>query len=349
MSNKSSRQTSNARVTGADVARLAGVDPAVVSKILKEDPRLRVSDETRKRVTDAIKELGYHPNYAAQRLRSAGNIGAIGLIIPNFSSQTYGEIVHGAEVASIKKKVALFVSSENEFESPLDLITELVASERVDALLIAAGTAKETADINEYLTKRKFPFLFLNRQSVGTRRSLFLDDEYAISLAVNHLIELGHKNIYNITGKRTMETGKRRRKAFKDAMVAGGLTFRPNMVLEEEYSAAGGQRGFEEIMKRKPKPTALVVSEFIMAVGALNSARKASISVPDNLSIVALNNLEMASLLNPTLTTVALQLQALGEEGFNLLIDRPSDEEIYQKVSLSAELYPRESSQPLRK
>jgi LacI family transcriptional regulator len=92
-----------------------------------------------------------------------------------------------------------------------------------------------------------------------------------------------------------------------------------------------------------------VVSEFIMAVGALNSARKAGISVPDDLSIVALNNLEMASLLNPTLTTVALQLQALGEEGFNLLIDRPSDEEIYQKVSLSAELYPRESSQPLRK
>ena len=349
VSTSSNRPSSNGRVTGSQVAALAKVDAAVVSKILKGDPTLRVSPETRKRVMDAIDQLGYRPNYAAQRLRSSRKIGAVGLIIPNFSNPAYGEIVHGAEIASLKKKVALFVSSNVEFATPLDLVTDLVASGRVDALLIAGGSAKETVEINAYLSERNFPFLFLNRQSIGTRRSLFLDDEYAISLVVKHLVELGHTNIYNLAGKRTMETGKRRKQAFKDAILEAGLPFRPELVIEEDYTALGGQRGFAEIIKRKPKPTALVISEFVMAVGALNAARKAKIVVPDELSIVAFNNLEFASLLNPTLTTVGLQLQYLGEEGFNLLIDTPHDEEIFQTISKSAELFPRESSTPLRK
>ena len=241
------------------------------------------------------------------------------------------------------------MSSTSEFSTPLELIIDLVASERVDALLIAGGSTKETAEINEYLTNRHFSFLFLNRQTVGIRRSLFLDDEYAINLVVKHLVSLGHTNIYNLAGKKTMETGKRRQQAFKDAILEAGLPFRPDLVVEEDYSALGGQRGFAEIIKRKPKPTALVISEFVAAVGALNAARKANIKVPDELSIVAFNNLEFASLLNPTLTTVGLQLQHLGEEGFNLLIDTPYDQEIYQNVSKSAELFPRESSKAIRK
>jgi DNA-binding LacI/PurR family transcriptional regulator len=346
---KQIKSIAGSRVTGSDVARLANVDPAVVSKLLNGDPKLRVSEETRKRVMVAVEELGYRPNYAAHRLRSSRKIGAIGLIIPNFSNPAFAEIVHGAEVASRKQKVSLFVASDDEFTSPLELITDLVASERVDAILIAGGSAEETAKINEFLTKRHFPFLFLNRKTIGTRRSLFLDDEYAIELAVNHLVKLGHTRIYNIAGKQTMETGKRRQKAFKEAIKVAGLPFKPELIVEEEYSTLGGQLGFDQIMKRRPKPTALIVSEFVMAVGALNAARKAKILVPNQLSLVAFNNLDIASLLNPTLTTVGLQLQHLGEEGFNLLVESPFDDEIYQTVSKSAELFPRESTREIGK
>jgi LacI family transcriptional regulator len=346
MSNNSSI---NSRVTGSQVAALAKVDAAVVSKILKEDSSLRVSEDTRKRVMDAIEQLGYRPNYAAQRLRSSRKIGAVGLIIPNFSNPAFAEIVHGAELAALKQKVALFVSSNSELTTPLDLIMDLVASGRVDALLIAGGSSSETAEINKYLSARNFPYLFLNRQSAGVRRSLFLDDEYAISLLVDHLVELGHKKIYNIAGLSSMETGKRRQAAFKKAITEAGLTFSPGLIVEEEYSYVGGQRGFQEILKRKPKTTAVLVSEFNMAVGALNAARKAQIAVPDELSMVAFNNLEFASLLNPTLTTVGLQLQHLGEEGLNLLLEKQPKDEIYQTVSKSAELFLRESSKSIRK
>ena len=146
-----------------------------------------------------------------------------------------------------------------------------------------------------------------------------------------------------------METGKRRQNAFKKAITEVGLTFSPDLIVEEEYSVIGGQRGFQEIFKRKPRATAIVVSEFNMAVGALNAARKANVMVPEDLSMVAFNNLEFASLLNPSLTTVGLQLQHLGEEGLNLLLLKEPDEEIYQTVSKSAELFLRESSKSNRK
>lgn len=342
-----SRQNSSSRITGADVAARAGVDAAVVSKILKGDPKLRISERTRKRVMDAINELGYRPNYAAQRLRSSVRIRAVGLIIPNFSNPAYAEIVHGAEIGSLKKKVTLFVSSTEEFKSPLDLVIDFVASERVDALLIAGGTARETALINKYLSERNFPFLFLNRESMNPKRSLFLDDEYAVKLMVHHLYDLGHRNIYNIAGRKSMETGKRRIEGFRDAIEEVGLPFKETLIYEEEYSAVGGQKAYEAVMKRRPRPTALVISEFVMAVGAMNAARNAGIRVPDDLSIVAFNNLEIASMLNPTLSTVGLQLQHLGEEGFDLLIDTPEDVEIYRTISKKARLFPRESSKAI--
>jgi LacI family transcriptional regulator len=331
------------RVTGAQVAREANVDPAIVSKLLQEDPSVRVSRETRKRVMDVVHRLGYRPNYAAQRLRSS-RIGAIGLVIPDFRNPTFAEIVHGAERASHNRGISLFVSSSAESTSTMDLVVDLVASDRVDALLVAGGSSRDTAQINEYLVDRSVSFLFLNRRTEGTRRSLFLDDEFAIGLAVEHLVELGHEKFAAITGLSSMETGRRRRQGLITALERAGLLYRPEYVVESDYSFAGGQTAFAQIRELGDAPTALVVSEFAMGIGALLAARAAGITVPDKLSIAVLNNLEIASYLTPTVTTVGLQLSALGAEGVELLVDRLPDEEINQTVSKPAKLFIRDST-----
>jgi LacI family transcriptional regulator len=346
MSTGGSTPRSSRRITGVDVAREANVDPAVVSKLLSGDHRLRVADETRKRVTDAVNKLGYRPNYAAQRLRTNRPMSAVGLIIPNFSNAAYAEIIHGAEKAAHDRNVVLFVASAEEAGSFRALVEDLVASDRVDGILIAGGTSIDVERVNEYLTDRGVPYLFLNRKSSGLMRSLFMDDEYAIELAVRHLVELGHKHIYSIAGRKTLETGLRRQAAFKYAMRNCGLPFKKSLIVEEDYSPVGGKRGLDEIIKRDPTATAIVASEFVMAVGALNAAREANIKVPLDLSIVAFNNLPIATLLNPTLTTVGLALGYLGEQGFDLLLSTPHDVEVDQTVSMRAALYPRESSAP---
>jgi LacI family transcriptional regulator len=331
------------RVTGAQVAREANVDPAVVSKLLQNDSSVRVSQETRRRVMDAVDRLGYRPNYAAQRLRSS-KIGAIGLVIPDFRNPTFAEIVHGAERASHDRGISLFVSSSAESVSTMDLVVDLVASDRVDALLVAGGSREETARINTYLVERGVSFLFLNRQTKRTKRSLFLDDEFAIGLAVDHLVGLGHERFAAITGLRSMETGQRRRQGLITALERAGLACRPGYIVESDYSFAGGQAAFAKIWALEDRPTALVVSEFSMGIGALLAALAAGVNVPGELSIAVFNNLEIASYLAPTVTTVGLQLSTLGAEGVELLVDRPPGGAINQTVSMPAELFIRDST-----
>jgi LacI family transcriptional regulator len=192
------------------------------------------------------------------------------------------------------------------------------------------------------------PFLFLNRRTEGTKRTLFLDDEVAVGLAVAHLAELGHRVIGHIAGKKHMETGRRRQKGFRDAMRKVGLPFDPTLAVEGDYTMAGGEAAFNEIRQRSIRPTALVVSEFVMGVGALGAARRAGIDVPRELSLVAFNNLDIASYLTPKLTTVSVSLGDLGQEGLELLVTRPPDEEIEQMVSVPAQLFVRESTSPPR-
>jgi LacI family transcriptional regulator, galactose operon repressor len=340
---RASGTRSTNRVTGAQVAREANVDPAIVSKLLQGNSSVRVSRETRKRVMDAVDRLGYRPNYAAQRLRSS-RIGAIGLVIPDFRNPAFAEIVHGAEAASHERGISLFVSSSAESISTMDLVVDLVASDRVDALLVAGGSSRDTARINQYLVDRDVSFLFLNRQTKGTGRSLFLDDEFAIGLAVDHLVELGHEKFAAITGLSSMETGRRRRQGFIIALERAGLPCRPEHVVESDYSFAGGQAAFAQVRELENAPTALVVSEFATGIGALLAAREAGVSVPGDLSIAVFNNLEIASYLTPTVTTVGLQLSALGAEGVELLVDRLPSEEINQTVSKLAELFIRDST-----
>jgi LacI family transcriptional regulator len=340
---RTSGTRSTHRVTGAQVAREANVDPAIVSKLLQENSSVRVSRETRRRVMDAVDRLGYRPNYAAQRLRSS-RVGAIGLVIPDFRNPTFAEIVHGGEQACHDRQISLFASSSAESISTRELVVDLVASDRVDALLLAGGSSDETARINEYLVDRGVPFLFLNRQTEGTKRSLFLDDEFAIGLAVDHLVGLGHEKFAAITGRSSMETGRRRRQGLIAALDRAALPCRPEYVVESEYSFDGGQAAFAQIMELEDTPTALIVSEFSMGIGALLAARAGSVTVPGDLSIAVFNNLELASYLTPTLTTVGLQLSALGAEGVELLVDRLPGEEINQTVSKPAELFIRDST-----
>ena len=330
------------RMTGAEVAREANVDPAIVSKLLRGDPTVRVSRATRMRVMDVVNRLGYRPNYAAQRLRSS-RIGAVGLVIPDFRNPAFAEIVQGAEQASHDRGVSLFVTS-SAASSTIDLVIDLVASDRVDALLVAGGSRRETARINKYLVDRGVQFLFLNRQTTGTRRTLFLDDEFAIGLAVGHLVGLGHERIATIVGLGTMETARRRKQGFAAALQRAGLRRRADHVVAADYSLAGGQAAFTRIMALEDPPTALVVSEFVVGVGALAAARSAGIAVPNDMSIAVINNLPMASYVTPTLTTVGMQLSALGAEGLELLVDRPPDEEINKTVSRPAELFIRDST-----
>lgn len=348
--NKSDRGSSRSsgRVTGAQVAREAGVDPAIVSRIMRNDPTVRISEGTRTRVLEVVARLGYRPNFAAQRLRS-NQISAIGLVIPDFRNPAFGEVVHGAEQASHELGVSLFAASPPDGRTNFDIVAEFIASQRVDGLLVAGGDTEETARINKYLMGTDVPYLFLNRKTTKRSRSLFLDDEYAVTLAVKHLVSLGHQDIGLVGGLSSMETARRRRKAFADAMKAARLPTHPEWITESQYSYRAGHDGLLRIMQTKQRPTAVVVAEFVSGIGALGAAQELELKVPEDLSLVVINNLEAANYTSPALTTVGLQLSAMGAEGVQLLLNKKATDPIKETISQPAQLFVRGSTCAPRK
>jgi DNA-binding LacI/PurR family transcriptional regulator len=196
------------RVTLADVATLARVDPSVVSRVINRDTRLVIKDETRARVVAAIQQLRYYPNAAARSLRTAQS-GTFGLLIPDFANPIYAEIIKGAEQAATEHDALLLTGTA--LEDRPERYVRMLASGRVEGLLLASDRIPPEAVEAMVATGR--PVVSVNQRIAGVQRMILADDERASRIAVRHLIELGHRRIAHSRAgyrKRVHERGRRR-------------------------------------------------------------------------------------------------------------------------------------------
>jgi LacI family transcriptional regulator len=327
---------SSGRVRLADVARLAGVDASVVSRAINGDPKLLIRPETRQRVFDAIQELSYRPNVAARNLRRSTS-DMYGLIIPDFANPIYAQIIAGAEAGALPLGKYLFTSSVVDFSS--DGYLDVVGSGRIDGLLIA-GTAE---NLEDRLDATGVPWLFLNRRSSKRRRHVVLDDEGAAAIAVNHLTELGHERIGHLAGPPATDTGTRRRSGYFKAMANAGLKVRDEDVVVAGYTDVGGASAMARLLTQS-KVSAVMVANVASAIGALWAAHEAGVSVPDELSVVAIHDLPLASFLIPPLTTVRMPLFRLGQRGIEILQEERADAHLNEVVASPMELVMRQST-----
>lgn len=329
-----------ARITLADVARLAKVDPSVVSRVINGDGRLVIKTETRDRVVSAIRELNYHPNAAARSLRTAQS-GAFGLLIPDFANPIYAEIIKGAEAAATEHGALLLVATA--FADGPERYVEMLASGRVEGLLLAAGPGPESAVAGMVSTGR--PLVSVNRRIGGIDRAVLADDERAAELAVQHLAGLGHTNIAHIRGPLDSDTATRRLAGFRRALRSAGLQSGP--VVGAGYTSEHGSAAMTELLQLRPRPTAVVVANVAAAVAALSAARHAGVRVPDDLSVIAIHDIPLAANLAPALTTVGMPLREMGRAALAMLAEDDRDAGV-RVVRQPTELILRESTGPPR-
>ena len=170
-----------------DVARSAGVDKALVSRVVNEDPTLMIRPATRERIVTALKELGYRPHSVARSLRT-DRAKTVGLFVPDFANPVYAEIISGADAAALALGNVLMIGAEQAgSEDPKAFLT-LLDQSRVDGVLLAGGSVSSKQQ--KLLSEQGVPWLLVNRRSNHADRYLILDDEYASRLAVNHLLDL---------------------------------------------------------------------------------------------------------------------------------------------------------------
>lgn len=298
-----------------DVAKLAGVDPSVVSRVINKDKAIKLKPETRQRILDAVNQLNYRPNASARNLKK-GETKILGMVIPDFLNPVYATIIQGVEYRAQQEGYDLLVySTQNGLKKDF---VQLLREGRVDGLLVASSASND-AEILE-LQKEKLPFVLVNRVVHGVDNYVTADDKMGAKLAVEHLIHLGHTQIGHIAGPLFTETGLERFHGYRAALQESNVEFKSHYVCESKYSAEDGYRCMNNLLELADPPTAVFAANMMVCIGAMRAIQERGLSIPKDISIVGFHDILFTSALQPPLTTVKMPLFEMGEEGVKKLI-----------------------------
>ena len=309
------------RVTQADVAQRAGVSISVVSRELNGDPELRARPETRKRIHQAVKDLGYTPSHAARSLRLSRAF-AVGVIVPDLNNPIYNELVRGIDETAEQLGYHVLMSRTEHMEPGADFLRKLVGEGRVDGFLIQRRDETDKRDFTALADAGGRPIILMNARW-SRHGSVVHDDEGAGRLATQHLLDLGHRDIALIGGDPHSYTAAVRQRGYLQAIHGAGMRKRSAWVMERPYEPEAGRTAMIELCTRfRRRPTAVVVSNIHAAIGATLGAREVGLKVPEQLSIVAIHDWWISDYMRPKLTTVRMPQRALGQQAMQQLHDR---------------------------
>jgi len=329
-----------------DVARVAGVSTMTVSRVVNRSGY--ASADSRKRVEEAIAQLGYVPNAVARHLRSK-RTKTIALILSDITNPFFTTIARGVEDAAAPRGYAVMFANTDESESEEIDYIRMLAQRQIDgALLVPAGNRAEPYRL---LQSQEIPTVVLDRR-VSARRldEVRCDSEGGAYSLVHHLIELGHTRIAVITGRRSISTSVDRVTGYELALAGAGIAFDPELVRYDSFSLEAGYRRTNELLAVSPRPTAIFAANNFIAFGTLRALREAGLRVPDDMSLVTFDDLPAEWHDDPFLTVLAQPAYEVGRRAAELLLDRIEKRlPVARQVQvLPGELIVRRSSAPPR-
>lgn len=290
-----------------------------VSLVLSKNARARVSAETRERVLLAARELGYVPNVVARSLVRSRSY-AIGVIVPDLRNPFFAEVVSGAERVASEAGYAVLLCETREI--PRDRHIQALIERQVDGIMVdAIGAASlpeaMIAGVN----------LVLIDEPPDRWPGVASDAIGAGQLAAEHLLSLGHRRFAFIGPATNVHAIRMRERGFVTVLAARGIRLESNMLRRVAATAAGGQAGMRALLSQETRPTAVFCTNDLVAAGALKICSLDGITVPQEMSIVGCDDIELASLLVPELTTIAIPARELGARSARLLLQGLKGEE----------------------
>ena len=298
------------------IAALAGVSKGTVSRALDDDPR--VSEKTRARIKEIARQQNYRPNAAAVSL-ARRRTNTVGLVIPSapraLSDPFYLEFLGGVGDHLITKGYNILLSPLTD-DGPGHI--KLLETSRIDGLIL---TEPEQDDARiAYLQAREIPFVFLGQTSGSDAIWVDGDNVGGARAAVNHLLALGHQRIGCIAGSMNLVSGGNRLAGYITALAAAGVPFRPELVVESDFTEPGGRRAVAQLLELTPRPTAIFACNDLMAIGAINGARERGVSIPGDMALVGFDGIRSGELVSPRLTTVVQPIYQMGLLAGEMLI-----------------------------
>jgi len=310
-----------------DVAKYAGVSIATVSRVINKN--YYVSPSIQEKVSNAIKELGYYPNSVARSLKN-DSTHTIGFVVSDISNNHYIKIAKALEEVIEHEKYNIIVCSTENKKDREKAYIELLMSRKVDGLII--NTTGKNDDFISHISNN-VKIILINRKIKNTNfKGDFIDSnnfEGGYSL-VSHLLSLGHRKIAVINGDLELSTGWERFEGFKRAMQETGLDVQNDYKYryDGDFSIESGYQGAAKIMNLSDKPTAVVVMNNSMAIGALRYFKSYQINVPQDISIVSYGNIDNIDLLYVQPSIVTLNTWVIGNKAGEMILDRIKDKSI---------------------
>lgn len=304
------------RTTIHDVAARAGVSPSTVSRVLNNDVGY-MRDTTRARVEEAIRELGFQPNRQATALRG-GRTYVIGLIISDIANPFWPTFARGVQrVARREGYQVVLANSDWDHDTELEYLA-MAKRANFDGLIINPGTV--TA---EDLEAAQLPIVISGWGSrIAGFDAVSGDVGAGIESAIAHLAALGHSQIGFVGISDEPTFGHDRLKDFQRAMALQDLAVRPELCVSAIYAQEGGRTALDRLLQADPRPTAILTSNDLQAIGMLSRAQELGLNVPDDLSIIGTDDIESSSVTTPPLTTIRVDRERSGEISMRFLVER---------------------------
>jgi DNA-binding LacI/PurR family transcriptional regulator len=300
----------------AEVARIAGVSPATVSRAINR-PEL-VNKDTLKKINKIIKELDYMPNPAAQALMT-GKTQLVGLVVPNLQNAFIAQLVLGVEDYLIKQGYTALIFNSHENIDREKYILRTFLRRRVDGIICSYPHDSFVRDI-------EIPAVLIGPQVCyppGNYDCVELDEETVAAITVERLYSKGHRKIAAIAGDKDFAISKVRLEYLKKELAKLGLNLPPEYVVRGSYdSIESGSKAMGRLLALKNRPTAVIAFNDMLAIGAVKQLNDLNISIPEEMAVIGSDDIPFARHFSPALTTVHAPGYDLGYEAARLLVSR---------------------------
>lgn len=329
------------KVTIDDVARRAGVSKQTVSRAIND--KGDISPITRERILVLVKEMGYRPNRMAQAMNTSRSH-MIGLVVPDITNPFFPEIVRAVQDAAMENGYTTLICNTVN-SSEIEVLNDLV-THGIDGLITFTHRANDEAVAD--FADRFGPMLIINREFTHQNvTTLMVDNTAGACLAVEHLAGLGHKTIGMLSTDLATLSQTRRVQGYKEGLREAGLEFDESLLVQADPTLAGGLKAAKALLERRPDVTAIFAYNDLMGVGAIRACKDLGLKVPEEISIIGFDDIQLASMISPALSSVHVDKYEMGRKAFeriyNLIQEPASTRDM---IGMKPKIIQRESSGP---
>jgi LacI family transcriptional regulator len=298
-----------------EVARVARVSTATVSRTINGSEK--VSPETAERVREAIRALKFYPNNNARALGS-GRSSLYGLIISDITNPFFPELVRSFEEIAVQYGQEVLVANTNYDPARMETCVRRMLHRKVDGVAIL--TSEMDKHLIDEFSSRRIPMVFLDMGVVSEGVSnIVLDYAAGVDAAVQHLTDLGHSEIGFIAGPMNLTSARIRREGFIASLERKGIRLNPALIEVGDHRMGGGHDAMARMLAGKPRPTAVLASNDLTAIGAMGAIFEQGLGVPQDISVIGFDDIDLSSFTQPPLTTIRVSRPEIARTAFRAL------------------------------